>query len=134
METSKRLKNSELSAVKRELIKRQKGLCPICNKSLLTCRINNVVVDHNHTTGAVRGALHRGCNAMEGKVKNFLMTWGKCNTLQDMVRTLERLIVYWKLHKTPQTEWLHPTFKTDKEKEVLAKKRRMRAKEKRIIY
>lgn len=40
------------------LYQRQNGLCPICNEVL-----HDVVVDHCHTTGKVRGLLCRRCNA-----------------------------------------------------------------------
>jgi hypothetical protein len=43
-----------------ELIKSQNGLCAICQKS------GELVVDHNHNTGKVRGMLHRTCNAALG--------------------------------------------------------------------
>lgn len=132
METLRRTKRSELSEIKRELIKMQGGKCPICGGSLNGVASRNIVVDHDHKTGVIRGALHRGCNGVEGKVLKFLKTWGKCETLRDMVATLERLCKYWKFHRVPQTKWIHPTYKTDAEKrEDYNKKRRQRAKTKR---
>lgn len=124
MGATRRIKTSELSSIKRELIKKQKGLCPICGKSLLGVVPRNVVVDHDHKTGIIRGALHRGCNGVEGKVMKFLNTWGKCKDLSGCVKTLERLIQYWKLHRLPQTNWIYPAYKTESEKKDLVNKRR----------
>ncbi len=53
----------ELSLVKSDLIRAQGGRCPLCDKSL---HMLDAVVDHNHFTGQIRGALHSGCNRMEG--------------------------------------------------------------------
>jgi hypothetical protein len=41
------------------LVKKQNGLCAICGKNPEKTRLS---VDHNHTTGEVRGLLCRQCN------------------------------------------------------------------------
>lgn len=46
---------------------RQGGVCAIC-RNPPTGRVLDV--DHNHTTGAVRGLLCRGCNTSLGKFKD----------------------------------------------------------------
>ena len=46
----------------------QKGLCAICGNS----QIKNLVVDHNHQTGKVRGLLCRSCNLALGNLKESL--------------------------------------------------------------
>jgi hypothetical protein len=131
MELTK-FKKSELSSVKKELIKRQHGLCPICGGSLIGVASMNVVVDHDHSTGVVRAAMHRGCNGMEGKILRFLKTWGKASTQAQVVKTLERLLSFWSLHATPQTEWIYYGYKTATEKRLATnKKRRLAAKKKR---
>jgi Autographiviridae endonuclease VII len=40
----------------RALLARQKGKCAICRRK------RNLVVDHNHTTGVVRGLICQPCN------------------------------------------------------------------------
>lgn len=127
MATLRKVKRSELVTIKRAIIKEQKGLCPICGKTLLNTTARNMVVDHDHETGVIRGVLHRGCNGVEGKVLRYLNTWGKCKTLSEMIRTLERLVKYWKKHKTPQTEYIYPTHKTEYEKKKAAVKKKRKA-------
>jgi len=119
MATPRRIKASELSAVKKELLKKQKFKCPICAGSLIGA---NTVVDHDHETGIIRAVLHRGCNGAEGKLKRLMILWGKCSpsTIAD---GLKRMIAYWELHKTAQTEYIYHTFRTEAEKKV-AKKRK----------
>lgn len=50
----------------RELLDRQGGVCGLCGKPART----NLVIDHDHKTGAVRGLLHPMCNGVLGKVKD----------------------------------------------------------------
>lgn len=43
------------------LLAKQGGLCPVCEKPP-----KKMCVDHDHSTGKVRGVLCRGCNVMIG--------------------------------------------------------------------
>ena len=43
----------------------QKGICPICQATLRE-DLSDACVDHCHTTGIVRGLIHRGCNVLVG--------------------------------------------------------------------
>lgn len=45
----------------------QGGKCAACG---VPPTGENLVVDHNHTTGQVRGLLHRGCNAAIGHFRD----------------------------------------------------------------
>jgi len=45
----------------------QDGLCPVCRLKL---EDDTLVVDHDHTTGEVRGLLHKGCNSALGVLKD----------------------------------------------------------------
>jgi hypothetical protein len=48
-----------------EIAAARTGTCPICLKSK-----NNLVVDHDHRTGAFRGYLCHSCNTLLGHVEN----------------------------------------------------------------
>lgn len=120
-----KFKLKELPAVKKSLIAKQKNVCPICSGRLANDK--NSVVDHNHDTGAVRGALHRGCNGVEGKVLKLMVSWGKCIGTKQVIERLEALIAYWKLHAEPQTGWIYYRHKTEAEKRVAASNKRKSA-------
>lgn len=48
----------------------QKGCCAICNGSLINPdSIKNYAIDHNHSTGKVRGFLCNNCNTSLGLMK-----------------------------------------------------------------
>jgi len=122
-----KFKQSELSSIKADLIKQQKGVCPICKRSLRGGKPQNIVVDHDHSTGVVRAALHRGCNGVEGKVLRLTRTWGGATTKAAVMRLLENLLEFWKLHDTPQTKFIYYNHKTASEKRLaLNKKRRLK--------
>lgn len=121
METPTKLKRAELPAVKRELIARQNGCCLFCGGDITQISSVNQVVDHNHTTGIIRGVAHKGCNGVEGKVLRQLKGFGKCRTQKDVVRMAKRLAVFWE--KEPTTLYIYPTHKTPAEKREAANKK-----------
>lgn len=123
----RKIKRTELPTIKRDLIAKQNGLCPICGKDLTRCNPSNVVVDHDHTTGVIRAALHRGCNGLDGKMLRFLTTWGKAKTKLEVIGTLKRLINFWELHATPQTDIIYYNHKTAAEKRAAYNAKRRRA-------
>lgn len=55
-----------------ELEKKQQGLCGICGKPERSNRSKYLSVDHNHTTGKVRGLLCFACNTALGKMEEDL--------------------------------------------------------------
>lgn len=119
-----KIKRSELPVIRKKLIVKQFGVCPICKKSLIGVSPSNIVVDHDHDTGVIRAALHRGCNGLDGKIIRLVRTWGKASSMRDVIRVLENLISFWKKHQTPQTEWIYPTHKTPAEKRAALNKKR----------
>lgn len=66
------------------MIAAQKGLCAICRKHRLD-QVKDLAVDHDHTTGKVRGLLCTNCNTGLGMFK-------------DSIRLLAQAIVYLEDH------------------------------------
>ena len=90
-----------------ELRQQQLGLqgnqCGLCCDTI----VDDAVLDHDHSTGQIRGVLHRGCNALLGKIENNM-----ARNRVDMARLSgisKNLIRY--LTADPVTEFLHPTHK-----------------------
>lgn len=108
-----RVKPKDIPLIKKKLIAMQGGICPMCNQDLTRVSSANVVVDHDHDTGYIRAAIHRGCNGAEGKIKNLAQRFGKT---KDFKEFLARLLKFWQYYATPRTEWIHPTHKTAEEK------------------
>ena len=52
------------------LCKAQYGVCAICKKPESECRQGVLHIDHDHTTGVVRGLLCELCNRMLGNAKD----------------------------------------------------------------
>lgn len=106
----RKLTRSQVRPYAMRLLQQQGGLCPLCNKPIdLTVR-GELVLDHCHDTGKIRGALHRSCNAGEGRTANAAGRWGaKSMAYSDIIPWLERLVAYL---KQPAQEVIYPTFKT----------------------
>lgn len=102
-----RLKSSEVSVVRERLAKEQGGRCAICQLPL-----TKPVLDHDHTTGAVRATLHNGCNALLGKVENNYRRYGVVNLAAFLAGTA----AYLQRHQTNVTGYLHNTHRTEDEK------------------
>jgi len=127
-----KMKRSDLSKVRDELIAKQGGRCPICGIPFSGVTKQDIVVDHNHKTGVVRAALHRGCNRVEGSVLGTITQWGKAPTMEVVIASMKRLISFWELHSTDQTGIVYYGHKTANEKTLaLNKKRRRKAAAKR---
>jgi len=117
-----RLKVTRLPAFRNELLAKQGGKCAICQ---LPCSTGQAVLDHDHSTGAIRATLHRGCNALLGKIENNHKRYG----VPNLSACLQGVGKYIQRHSTNVTGMLHPTFKTDDEKRLArnAKARALRA-------
>jgi len=105
----RRLKTTEVSIVRYELLQKQGSTCGLCK---LPCTTLDAVLDHDHSTGAVRGTLHRTCNALLGKVENNYKRYG----VKNLGAFCAGLAGYLQSHRTNLTGLLHPTFKTEDEK------------------
>lgn len=112
-----KLKASEVSAYKQELMEAQGYKCPLCGGSLKAVTAINRVLDHDHDTGFCRAVVCRGCNGAEGKIKGVISGYGKAgNSKYYQIKWLENLLNYWKLHQKPQTDRLYHKHQTEVEK------------------
>lgn len=115
------------------LLKKQGGLCAVCNKSIdvkTRGRSSDYALDHCHTTGEVRGVLHRSCNSAEGKVRHAVSRWGSKGSDEEAILSyLEGLVKYLRAQLAGEvsTGLMYPDHKTPEEKAAAAKvKRRKR--------
>ncbi len=114
MTVPRKLKHSELVKVRVALQGHQGGCCAVCKRKLAGKTLVGCL-DHNHTTGFIRGVLCRACNRLEGQVNNrILQAGGK----EDPIELLSNLLKYWVKHKEPLYPYLHPTHKTEAEKRL----------------
>ena len=111
-----KLKYSQVKPLRESLLKEQANVCALCQQTI----IDDAVLDHDHSTGAIRGVLHRGCNALLGKIENN-MARNKVD-LGRLSKIAENLIAY--IVDNPKSEFLHPTFKTTEERKMAYKKKR----------
>lgn len=103
----------------------QGGLCPLCERAIDVSIPREMVVDHDHYTGEIRGVLHRGCNGAEGKVANAVGRWaGLGMDYAKIVPWLERLVQYL---KQPGTGMIYPEHKTAEEKAEAARVKKNKA-------
>jgi len=86
----------------------QDGKCALCGEELYQ---QEAVLDHCHKTGRLRSVLHRGCNALLGKIENN-MPRNRVNT-ERLNNICDRLVEY---ITTPRADIIHPTFKTAEER------------------
>lgn len=94
----------------------QNQCCALCGEII----VDDSVLDHDHDSGIIRGVLHRGCNALLGKIENN-MARNKVN-LQRLTLISHNLIDY--LLADAVTDLLHPTYKTKEEREMYKKKKK----------
>lgn len=92
----------------------QEGKCFLCGNKIES----DPVLDHCHDTGRIRGVLHRQCNHAEGRIKDWVKRTGKDNLPAPFLKNLIDYISA-DYSKNP----LHPTHKTEQEKEILRLKR-----------
>lgn len=116
----RKLKTTEVAAVTTALVKAQGGLCAVCGERFTNW--DKPVLDHDHNTGRVRGALHNSCNGTEGRVKKIAQRGHKGVSSADFVIGLGK---YLDKHQTPQTQLIHPEHKSeDQKREARNKKAR----------
>ena len=100
-----KLKRTEIKSYRELQLQEQGCLCALCGEQI----IDDAVLDHDHKTGLIRRVLHRGCNALLGKIENNLprnrITISRLNAISN------NLVTY---ILTEHTDILHPTYKEPK--------------------
>lgn len=125
-----RITRSQQYSITMKLLNQQGGNCLVCNKRIsvqTTGRASDYTLDHSHSTGEVRGVLHRSCNSAEGRVRHSVSRWGaKGNDEEAIIEYLEGLAKYLReCHEgTRTTGILYPNHKTTEEKAEAAKLKR----------
>lgn len=125
-----KIPRSQQYSITMMLLKKQGGLCAVCNKSIdvkTRGRSSDYALDHCHSTGEVRGVLHRSCNSAEGKVRHAVSRWGsKGNDEEAILSYLEGLTKYLRAQLAGEvsTGLMYPDHRTPEQKAELAKKRR----------
>ena len=120
----RRLTKSEVLQFRLQQWLKQDKICILCKREIAR---EDTVLDHDHKTGECRGVLHRGCNALEGKLAN-----GRAlNGLQDDNDFLTYLSNLYDYIKNSKLNILHPSHKSEEEKRQIRNKR-VRTKRRRV--
>lgn len=114
-----RLKKHEIKLHRNNLLKKQKGICPLCKTEILE---EEATLDHDHGTGHCRRVLHRSCNQVEGRILSWIRRSRVSAGKERMF--LQNLVRYWGADFTGEP--LHPSHLTDTEQKVQALRKRMR--------
>ena len=102
-----KLKHSEIAPYRNTQLKAQTYRCALCGDVIH----GDAVLDHDHRSGLVRQVLHRGCNALLGKIENNMLR--NKVTLERLTGISQRLIGY---ITDKHTDLTHPTYKTKEER------------------
>lgn len=117
-----KLKRKEIKYWRDKLLRAQQGKCPICGLDLAE---DEAVLDHDHVTGHIRGALHPSCNRLDGKCIN----WAYRTKGTDYPQMMINLAKYWSNDYSELP--IHPTHKTAEEKRLARNKKARIARAKR---
>lgn len=110
----RQLKAREIAAYRALAVLEQNGVCPLCEQHLA---LADAVLDHRHSDGLVRSAIHRFCNTFLGKIENNIAR--NRITPEQLTAIFRNAEAYMKDTK----EVLHPTYRTPEQKRQRAKKR-----------
>lgn len=113
-----RLTAKSLTAWRVAKAEEQGGLCALC-AGKFTAK-NPAVADHDHITGQLRGALHRGCNSMLGVIEN-----GRARYLLKEAapfHTMLRNLIPYIYERRPDAPY-YPTHRDEDQKRELRNKR-----------
>jgi hypothetical protein len=113
-----RLKHKEIKEYREQRLKEQKHVCALCNDYIE----DDAVLDHDHKTGKIRRVLHRGCNALLGKIENS-MAMNRVDFYR-LEHWASNLVGYL---QQEYEDIVHPTYRTPEEKKQARAASRKRA-------
>lgn len=87
------LNQRQLAEWKVEQMNGGQKICPLCQKALRDFKPQNIVVDHDHDSDAIRGLLCRVCNAQEGHVNTVLFKFTKKGNLDRRLALFKQIII-----------------------------------------
>ena len=97
-----KMKYKDIAVLRTQLLDEQNNLCMLCKTEV---NATDAVLDHNHSNGAIRGVLHRGCNLFLGKIENNI----KRNKItSDM---LSNILSNYNDYVIEDKGHIHPTYK-----------------------
>ena len=118
-----KLKTSQIKAYRQQAVQDQNYTCPLCEQPLTQ---QDAVLDHRHSDGRIRQAIHRFCNTFLGKIEN--------NVIRNRItpEQLEAILRNYEGYVAHTQDLLHPTHRTPEERllrnKKQAKRRRLLAK------
>ena len=107
-----KLKYTEIKQTRERILVQQDGCCALCQHPI----VDDAVLDHDHKSGKIRRVLHRGCNALLGKIENNMPR--NRITMERLRSFSENLISYL---EEEYADIVHPTYKTSEERKMQAK-------------
>lgn len=110
----RKLKASEIAEVRVAQALAQGNRCALCQLPLGRKAPDDPCLDHDHGTGAVRGTLHRSCNALLGRLENNYKRYG----VRSIAAFCHGAASYLQRHATNITGLRHPTHKSEDEKRI----------------
>lgn len=124
---TQQMRPNQVDSVLKQLVARQGNKCAICNMPF--SGRDKAVLDHDHDTGFIRGALHNSCNGTEGRIKAVARRGHRGVGSYDYLIGLGK---YLEKHSTVQVALIHPTHMTPDQQRIArnAKARASRARKK----
>lgn len=120
----RKLKHSEVKPTREARWVSNKLRCEICGLSL---KQSDIVLDHCHKRGWIRGAVHRGCNSLLGNLENNAPRFGIPTDSPQFFAFLHGSAGYLQRNTTCHTGLIHPLYKDENEKrEIRNKKARIK--------
>lgn len=99
----------DIPLLRNQLYEEQNQLCGLCKQEI---DINEICLDHNHSTGKIRMVLHRGCNAFLGHIENSRTR----NRISDI--KLANILANLTNYISSSREEIHPLHTKKKKKKV----------------
>ena len=104
-----KLKYKDIATVRAARMIKQNGCCALCGEPIQ----DDAVLDHDHKSGRIRTVLHRGCNALLGKLENNLArNKMSMNRLEQFSKNIVKYITQ------EYEDVIHPTYLTKEERKM----------------